>query len=61
MSIFILFAIVLFNGEPRATYLPFPSMQACETAKAQLIKDVIAGGITDGNFTCTEHKTSKLT
>lgn len=60
-SIFILFALVLFNGEPRAAYVPFESMSQCVAAKTQAVNDAVANGITDGAFTCTEYKIAKLT
>lgn len=60
MSVFILFVIVLFNGQPRADYAAFPSMAACQAAKQETIKQSLEHGGTDGSFICTEHLVGKI-
>lgn len=56
MSVFVLFAIVFLKSEPRADYAVFGTMAACESARAAAIKTSLEHNVTEGSFTCTEHK-----
>ena len=60
MSIFILFALIMINGEPYADYDTFDSMTACQEAKTEAVQSAIQANITEGSFTCTEVKVGKL-
>lgn len=56
-SIWVMFAIIILNGEPKVAYLPFEDQAQCEAAKSELVKEIIVkDGAFKGSITCFEAK-----
>lgn len=60
MITFLLSAILIFSDGPHAVHAYFDSAQACEAAKADLVKQAIAHNVSEGSVVCVKQETGKF-